>query len=482
VSAVRTIARNTSVQAGAEVLGKVASLAFFVVMARELGQDGFGAFTFALSLALLTTAVAGLGLDDLIGRDVSREPAIAPRLMTDALLARAASGALAIVAAVAIAWIGGSDADTRLAVALLAFAAALETASKVFHATFQGLDDLRPVAAALILQRIFTAVVGVALLFAGQGLVTMAAVYLAGAVLAQAYIALRLHRRGVRPERRPSAARSALLVRASAALGITVVLDTVLFRIDATMLSFMKTDEDVGIYGAAYRLLESTLFLSWAFVAALLPTLSRLSATTSPPVGQVYELGTKLIVAALLPLGTGFVLFAEPVVDALYGAEYAEAVGAVRLLGGAAALYGIAYLSASTLLAQRRQAVLPWATGAVLAVNVTLNLVLIPPLSYDGAALATSISELLLAVVLSVAVWRVTGPISLGRVLAGPAAGCAALAAVAVVAGASLATLAVGAAAYTAVLLVVERRLYPADVRLLLGVVRRQRPISDASG
>jgi O-antigen/teichoic acid export membrane protein len=482
MSAVRMIARNTSVQAGGDVLGKVASLAFFVVMARELGQEGFGAFTFALSLALLTAALAGFGFEDLIGRDVSRDPAVAPRLMTDALLARALSGLLAVAAAVAIAWIGGADADVRLAVAVLALAAVLETVSKVFHATFQGLDDLRPVAAALVLQRIFTAIVGVSLLLAGRGLVAMALVYLAGAVLAQAYIALRLARRGVRPERRLSAARAAMLVRASAALGITVVLDTVLFRIDATMLSFMKNDADVGVYGAAYRLLESTLFLSWAFVAALLPTLSRLSPTTSPPVGQVYELGTKLTVAALLPIGTGFVLFAEPVVDVLYGAEYAEAAGAVRLLGGAAALYGIAYLSASTLIAQARQAVLPWATGAVLLVNVTLNLVLIPALSYDGAALATSISELLLAVALSVAVWRVTGPISLGRVLAGPVAGCAAMAAVAVVAGASLATLAVGAAAYAAVLVAVERHLFPADVRLLLGVVRRQRPISDASG
>jgi O-antigen/teichoic acid export membrane protein len=482
VTNLRTIVRNTSVQAGADMLGKVASLAFFVVMARELGQEGFGAFIFALSLALLTTAVAGFGFEDLIGRDVSREPAVAPRLMTDALLARAVSGLLAVAVAVAIAWVGGSDADVRLVVALLALAAALETTSKVFHATFQGLDDLRPVAAALILQRIFTAVVGVSLLLAGQGVVTMALVYLAGAVLAQAYVALRLVRRGVRPERRPSVARSATLVRASAALGITVVLDTVLFRIDATMLSFMKTDEDVGIYGAAYRLLESTLFLSWAFVAALLPTLSRLSATTSPSVGDVYELGTKLIVTALLPLGTGFALFAGPVVDLLYGAQYEEAVSAVRLLGGAAALYGIAFLSASTLIAQRRQAVLPWATGAVLVVNVTLNLVLIPPLSYDGAALATSISQLLIAVVLSVAVWRVTGPLSLGRVLAGPVAGSAAMAAVAAVAGASLPTLALGAAAYALVLLVVERRLFPADVRLLLGVVRRQRPVSDASG
>ena len=473
MTVLRTVARNTSVQAGADILGKLASLAFFVVMARELGQEGFGAFTFALSLALLTTAFAGFGLDDLIARDVSRDPAVAPRLVTDALLARTTSALAAAAVAVGIAWLGGSSPEVQLAVALLGLAAALDTVGKVFQATFQGLDDLRPVAATMLIQRVFTAVVGVALLLAGAGVVAMAAVYLAGMVLAQSYVALRLVRHGVRPERRLSVARSATLVRASAALGVAVVLDTVLFRVDATMLAFMKTEADVGIYGAAYRLLESTLFLSWAFVAALMPTLSRLSPATSPSVGEVYEVGTKLILAILLPIGAGFVVFAEPVVDLLYGAEYEEAVSAVRLLGGAAGLYGIAYLSASTLIAQRRQAVLPWATGAVLAVNVVLNLLLIPEYSYDGAAFATSASQLLIAVVLLVAAIRATGAVSPVRVLAGPAVGCAALVGVAAVAGVSLVTLVLAGAAYVLVLVSVEHRLYPDDVRLLLSVGRR---------
>ncbi len=45
------IARNAGVRAAGEVVGKVASLAFLVVMARQLGQDGFGDFMFALSLS-----------------------------------------------------------------------------------------------------------------------------------------------------------------------------------------------------------------------------------------------------------------------------------------------------------------------------------------------------------------------------------------------------------------------------------------------
>jgi O-antigen/teichoic acid export membrane protein len=233
------------------------------------------------------------------------------------------------------------------------------------------------------------------------------------------------------------------------------------------------------VYGAAYRLLESTLFLSYAFVSALLPTLARLSG---PRLREAYEVGMKLVAAALLPVGTVFVVFAEPIVELLYSDQYAAAIGTMRLLGAAAALYGVAYLSSYVLIAQSRHlAVLPWATGGVLAVNVGLNLILIPRYSYDGAAAVTSISEALLAAVFVFYARRVAGPISVGRVLAGPVTGCAAIAGVAAIAGATVATLLVAAAAYLLVLAAVERRLFPSDVRLLLDLVRR-RPLADVTG
>jgi O-antigen/teichoic acid export membrane protein len=479
MSSARTVARNTSVQAVAEVLGKVATLAFYVVMARELGQEGFGDFTFALSLALMTTVFAGFGIDQVIARTVARDATGAARLLGDALVVKVSFGLVGVVVALAIAFAGGYDADVKIAVGVLAVAAVTELVTKIFHSTFQGLDDMRPVAVAFLIQRYFFVVAGVALLVAGAGVVAMALAYLAGALLAQLFIAIRLARRSIRPEAPMSAAGARALVRTSLALGITLMLNTALFRVDATLLSLIEGNAAVGIYGAAYRLLESTLFVSYAFATALLPTLSRLSGER---LRETYELGMKLVATALLPLGMVFVLFAEPIVDLLYSDEYAEAIGAVRLLGGAAALYGVTYLATHVLVAQGRHlSAVAWATGAVLAVNVVLNLILIPRYSYDGAAAVTSISEALLAAAILVYARRVAGPISLRRILVGPVAGCVAMACVAVLAGASLPALAGAAAAYAVVVLVVERRLFPADLSLLLAAVRR-RPLADAAG
>ena len=251
-----------------------------------------------------------------------------------------------------------------------------------------------------------------------------------------------------------------------------MLLNTALFRLDAVILSQFKGNDAVGFYGVAYRLLESTLFITYTFVAALLPTLSRLTADSTPTIGEAFELGLKLIAMALLPIGLGFVLFAEPMVHLLYGSDYDPSVPAVRLLGVAAAFYGVSFLGATALIAQGRQRVLPWITAVVLVLNVGLNLLVIPEYSFKGAAAVTSISEVVLAIMTLVFVLRLTGRVSALRVVSGPVVGCVAIGVVALVAGTGLLGLVLGALVYLPVLFAVEHRFFPHDVRRLRDVVR----------
>jgi O-antigen/teichoic acid export membrane protein len=203
----------------------------------------------------------------------------------------------------------------------------------------------------------------------------------------------------------------------------------------------------------------------------VVPTLSRLGRKTRPSIAEAYEATSKVLLAVLLPLGAGFALFAEPVTLLLYGAEFEGAVIAVRLLGGAAALYGISYLSSYVIVSQNRQRSIAWITGAVAAENVLLNLLLIPRFSLVGAALVTTVSELTLVVLTVSVALRATGPLSVARMLAGPVAGCLAMGGVALAAGTGLLGLLLAVGVYPLVLLAVERSLWPADVRMLLNAI-----------
>ena len=105
----------------------------------------------------------------------------------------------------------------------------------------------------------------------------------------------------------------------------------------------------------------------------------------------------------------------------------------------------------------------------------SLNLVLIPWLSLDGAALGTSISQLLVAVALVVFAQRTIGRIRWGRIAGGPV--LATLLAAATMAALrdelAVAVLA-GTAVYLVALVLFERLLFPEDADAVLKMLSRK--------
>ncbi len=479
MSTSRVIARNTAAQVAGEVLSRVASLGLYVVMARALGRTGFGEFTVALSLSTLLLVLAGAGTESLISRETARDREQLHHLLWNANAIKLVLGTIAIAIAVVVSMVGHYSADVRVAVPLLGAAALIELLSKNLYAVFVGVDDMRPGALSLVLQRSITAAAGITALVLGAGIVAVAVIFIAGALVGLAYSSRALGRRVGKPRREVSVSAARRLLLVAAPIGVAAVFNAVLFRVDTVILSLMKSEAAVGLYGAAYRVLDSTLFLSYAFVAALVPSLSRLTPQSSPTVGETYEFGAKILATALFPLGVGAALFAGPVVRLVYGAGFTEAATALRLLGGTIALYGFSYLSSVLLVSQDRQRLMPWITGAVAVENIVLNVLLIPRYSFDGAAFATTVTELTRATVLIAFCVGTTGRISPLRIAAGPALGCGAMGLVTLLVGTGPVGIAAAVVAYPLTLLVAEHRLFPGDVRRLLDSVLRRRSVTE---
>lgn len=470
------VARNTGVQIVAEVLSRVCSLALYVVMARQLGTAGFGEFTVAFSLATLLIVLAGPGVEGLIIREVARDRRRVHALFWNSIGLEAALGIVTVGIATAVAFIGDYATAVRIAVPILGASALIEVFSKGIYATFLAYDDMRPGAASLLLQRFITAVAGIAVLLAGGGIVLVAVVFLAGAIVANAYAFRALVRRMVTPrfDVTPGGIRRVFVQ--SFAIGLGAVFNAVLFRVDTIILSFYKSESVVGLYGAAYRVLDSTLFITYSFVAALLPSLARQTRTSTPSIGATYETGLKVLTVALFPLGTGFALFAPAIIDVTYGDAFAGAVPALRWLGGTIAIYGFSYLGSVLLVAQDRQRIVPWVSGAAAVENIVLNVILIPTYSLVGSAAATTITEVSRAVVLGGFALTTVGRISYSRVVVGPLLACGAMAIAWALLGEALWVAGVAGAAYVAAVLAIERLLHPGDVSDILAIIRRRVP------
>jgi O-antigen/teichoic acid export membrane protein len=478
----RRILANTVWRGAADVGGKLISLALFVVLARELGEHGFGVFVLGFTVATILTVFASFGQDPVLTREVARDHARLDTYFADTLGLKLALAVPILLVAAAAGVLLGIAAETRWTILLLGLALVVEQLSMTCFAVYQAFERLVYVPVVVLAQRALTAAASVAALVAGAGVVAVAAIYLAGAAAGFVLAFVLMRRRVARPHADVTPRAWPALFAAAAPVGVATVLALLMFRADTAILALFEPAGVVGNYGAAFRLFESTLFLSWAVTTAVYPVLARLTAASQPSVAQVFDGALKLVVALTLPISVITAVLAEQIVDVVYGDAFADAALPLALLGPAIVLYSAAYLSGSMLVAQNQQRVTAVTYGALGLANVVASVVLIPLLSLDGAALAALLTQLGLAVVLLALARRVSGSIGWSRVLTGPVAASALLALGAYALRDHLAAaLLAGAALYLVALAAIEHRAYPEDARTIWGFLRQSRAPAAAS-
>ena len=306
---------NSGFRAIADIGGKLATAALFIVLARTVGAADYGVWTFAFSFAILLTIPGSIGQDIVLTREVARDHDRLDDYFADAMVSRVVLTFPVLVIALITASVADMSAETRLVVLLLGLGCILDGLLHLVFAVFQAFERLGAVPVILMTQRWGTTLGALLALALGQGVAVVAGIYAACAAVALVLGLVLITRLLVRPRFRFSRWAWARLMRQAVPIGIASVAFYVLLRIDTAMLALFQPAADVGMYGAAYRLLETTMFVSWSVNAAVLPVLSRLSPTSEPSVGFVYGRALKLVLALTLPVAVGAFVLADPLIE-----------------------------------------------------------------------------------------------------------------------------------------------------------------------
>ena len=467
---------NAGFRGIADIGSKIATAALYIFVARKLGASQFGIYAFALSFVGLVTVFGFFGQDIVLTREVARDYGRLEEYYSNAMLSRAMFSIPPLLLALGVAALGGMSGHTLLVVLLLGVGITGDYLVQIPFAVFQTYERVGLVAIVLIAQRWVTTASAIVALYLGAGLVAVVGIYCAGSLLASALGTWMMYRRIAQPRLHIDFRGALRVTREALPIGVALVALTVLFRVDMSMLAIFKPARVVGHYAAAYKLLETTAFVSWAVNVAVLPSLSRLSPNTTPSVGAVYQRGLKLVIAITLPLSVGAVVLAGPLISLVYGAQYHPAADALALLAPTIALFPIAALSSQLFYAQGRRPTVAMVYALVAVENIALNLVLIPRFSLLGAAAGTSISEILVAGLLILLAGELHGRLEFRRMLAGPVLGSAVAGALLVLLRhVPLLAIPIGAVAYFAVLLAYERLAFPEDFSVLQVLVTQIR-------
>jgi len=168
------------------------------------------------------------------------------------------------------------------------------------------------------------------------------------------------------------------------------------YRVDILMLSYLQGNTPVGLYSAAYKLIDPLLFLPGALASTLMPVMSKQYITDTNNLKRTYMLGYRYIFMIMLPVTVGIYIISENVIDLLYTTEYSGSIVAMQILVATIIFNSLNSIHSSVLTATNLQKLNLLAVTICCIANVFLNIILIPTYSYMGAAFATLICVILL--------------------------------------------------------------------------------------
>jgi O-antigen/teichoic acid export membrane protein len=382
---------------------------YFILIARALGPSQYGAFVGAVALIALVGPFGGLGMGNILVKNVSRDRSLFPTYWGNALFVALVSGIVLLGFVMAVAHFALPPTIPFLLILLVSLSDILFVkGAEIGAQSFQATDELRYTAFVTLLPYILR-LVGAVILVAvwRQATALQWGWFYLGCTVISAAVAILLasFKLGA-----PKLAlnRVPTEIEEGFYFGASLSAQTVYNDIDKMMLARLSTLDATGIYAAAYRLIDVAFTpVRSVLYAAYANFFRHGKAGLAVSYSYAKKILPKMLGYALLIFVGLYV--AAPVVPLVLGSEYVRAVEALRWLALLPFFKAIHYFLADSLTGAGYQRIRTAGQIGVAIFNVGLNLWLIPAYSWRGAAWASLASDGALAITMYVAVLLLMG-------------------------------------------------------------------------
>lgn len=387
--------RNTAMILVARVISRLIALVTVVAIGNALGDTQFGQMQTAVTYGALISVFADLGFGTLFVREGARHTESINRFLNNVMSIRLLlmMGCIPLLAGAL--WIAGLTSLLIPSFTLLLLAGYSNLLRSTLYAVQKlGYESIAIVAESLILLALV--LVGVA---THAGIAFFLWAYAISYACTAIYFSIVLIAKGISRPRWQLEFRAVLRpwLRAGLPLAITYIFTTVYFKIDVPILQRFRPYDEVGWYAFAYKPFEALLFVPMTLRTVIFPVLSVYYRSAPHRVAIASEKFFKALLLLGWPCTVGLFLLSEQFNGFLH--LYPQSAPALQILSLAIVFMFVDNTFAATLNAVDRQKVFAYIALAGLAINVALNMVLIPHAGYLGASWSVVITEIALVII-----------------------------------------------------------------------------------
>ncbi len=416
---VRTIAKNMVVLTASRAVGMFLSFALLILVARHYGAELFGEYNFALAFSIFFVIVSDFGLTTIAIRDVARCKSDKKKYLTNIFALKLGLTFLVALTVFFVVLFLGYPSHLTSIICIIVAASLVESFSNTFRLYFKAFQRMEFEALLVFLQSLFFFVLGWTVVTNSLDIVFLALAYLLVNVFILFLSAFLALKKITSFSWRLDPALLKYLLVSSAPLMLIGFLEAVYTRIDAVLLSKLTFEpiKAIGLYSSVYRLIDALTVLQVSFFIAIFPVLSEFFHSNRQRFEFLYTRSFKLIIIFSFPLASLISVFSLQIVQIIYGREFIEAASALTVLAWVLPFTFLNSLLFNVLYSSEKQ---KWAMvffALTAGLNILLNLLLIPVMSFVGASVSALMSSAFLFALLFFYVSRKTAKPAIMRYL-----------------------------------------------------------------
>lgn len=395
---VKKIAQNTMIQIVGKALTIVFALIGFGLMTRYLGQEGYGYFVTIYTFLAIFGILVDLGLQMTTTQLISDPNEDESKILSNALTIRLVTSLifLGLAPIIALAFPYPTIIKVGIAFATIGF---------IFHSLISTLTSLfqkklimhKTVIADVSSRIIYIGLIIIAIKF-NSGLLGIIGAVIFDSIIA--FIILFYFAKKILPLKLSFDVEvwKKILIK-TWPIALTIALNLIYFKGDIFIMSLIRTQAEVGLYGAPYKILEVLINVIYLFLGLILPILSTAVAIKNfDKLKIIIQSAFDFIIILTMPMIVGGYFLGKELMIIMAGPEFAISGDIIKILflaTGAiflAALFGYVVVA----LDQQKKMIKFYAINAVL--SIAGYWYFISNYGYWGAAWMTVFTELFILI------------------------------------------------------------------------------------
>lgn len=403
----QTILKNTFWLTASEAISRFATFVLWIYIARILGAAEFGKFNFAIAIVGLFSILPVFISPEIVTREFAgekeREKEYPALLSLKIILGLGAVVLLAISS-----FFVTGDPAVRKVILILALYNFFLGFFDIICAFLRARQRMEYEAFAKVLDALLTTAFGLFVIFRFPSLENLSYAYLLEGLAFISLVLLFFHFKIYPLSLAYDKAVWRQILILSWPLALISIVVTIYNQIDTIIMGYLGQMAQTGWYSASQKIVRLSLVPVALISQAFYPVLSGFFRNSQQELQKIWDRQMEIMIFLAIPLVIGGITLAPRILIFFYGPGYLPSVLALQIL---MIMAGIVFLSEAfrqILVVANRQTKTLEAVLAGAAINILLNLILIPRFSLYGAAAATVITNIFILFLLIIFTKKLT--------------------------------------------------------------------------